>query len=234
MIQRKCLYKNFFTRFMFLLSSNILYYIFSGNQNENTSLYRFCDSRNLPICEPSTSWNSETARNVNFNNNVCFFETDGNEDKTSHVIDYDNERNVSSNENYDDDIQDQNDNELNVIDDVTTETFEYNCDNINEDENIQDEETVMFQSSQTTLSEVILMIHTYCVRFNVSDAGRHALFDMVKAWANPELKNVNFTKYIISKTLDPPEHIYFLLYEMQLSIRKIRTNRFFVKYSTYL
>lgn len=66
----------------------------------------------------------------------------------------------------------------------------------------------MFQGSQTTVSEVILMIHTYCVRFNVSDEGRYALFDMVKTWAGPELTNINFTKYMISKSLDPPENIY--------------------------
>lgn len=52
------------------------------------------------------------------------------------------------------------------------------------------------------------MIHTYCVRFNVSDEGRYALFDMVKTWADPELKNINFSKYMISKSLDPPEDIY--------------------------
>jgi len=144
------------------------------------------------------------------NLDVRFFKT-GEDESNVHLIEYDNDGKQNGNEN--DDIhvkQDQNDDELSENDDATIGAFEHNFNNtsINEDENIQDK-TVMFQGSQTTVLEVILMIHTYCVRFNVSDEGRYALFDMVKTyWADPELKNINFSKYMISKRLDPPENIY--------------------------
>ncbi|XP_029665751.1 uncharacterized protein LOC115237071 [Formica exsecta] len=73
---------------------------------------------------------------------------------------------------------------------------------------MKNDKTIMFENSQTTVFQVILMIHTYCVRFNVSDEGRHALFNMAKIWADPKVENINYTKYKLSKRLDPTENIY--------------------------
>ncbi|XP_067214367.1 uncharacterized protein [Linepithema humile] len=65
----------------------------------------------------------------------------------------------------------------------------------------------MFQSSKTTVDEVVQMIHTYCVRFNCSDEARLALFNMATIWAGSNFSTFMNSKYMISKRLDPPEEL---------------------------
>lgn len=66
----------------------------------------------------------------------------------------------------------------------------------------------MFEISKTTVDEVVQMIHSYCVRFNISDEVRFALFNMASIWAGPKFSNFMNSKYMISKRLDSPEKIF--------------------------
>ncbi|XP_024891067.1 uncharacterized protein LOC112466937 [Temnothorax curvispinosus] len=76
------------------------------------------------------------------------------------------------------------------------------------DANIKHDNTIMFESSKTTVDEVVQMIHSYCVRFNSSDEARFALFNMASIWAGPKFSNFMNSKYVISKRLDPPEELF--------------------------
>lgn len=55
---------------------------------------------------------------------------------------------------------------------------------------------IMFESSKTTVDEVVQMIHTYCVRFNCSDEARLALFNMATTWAGPNFSTFMNSKYM--------------------------------------
>jgi len=65
----------------------------------------------------------------------------------------------------------------------------------------------MFESSKTTVDEVVQMIHTYCVRFNCSDEARLTLFNMATTWVGSNFSTFLNSKYMISKHLDPPEEL---------------------------
>lgn len=79
---------------------------------------------------------------------------------------------------------DQNKSEKEEIETDTSicEIFDTDDVTITNDANMNHNNIIMFESSKTTVDEVVQMIHTYCVRFNCSDEARLALFNMATTW----------------------------------------------------
>ena len=63
---------------------------------------------------------------------------------------------------------------------------------------------IMFQSANLTVSNVLLMIRGFIIRFNSNRDQQIALIDLVKTLAGPQFMTWNYTPYLLSKILAPP------------------------------
>ncbi|XP_036141154.1 uncharacterized protein LOC118647030 isoform X2 [Monomorium pharaonis] len=75
-------------------------------------------------------------------------------------------------------------------------------DNENNDDN-----SIMFETSALTISDVMLMITAICVRFNLSYEIRKAIVDLIKCLAGPQFKTWSMSKYTLKKKYDPPKNV---------------------------
>ena len=74
-------------------------------------------------------------------------------------------------------------------------------------EYLLDDSRIMFPESGLKISEVILMIFGFTVRFSLSYKGRRELINLVKVLAGPKFDNWSISDYYLSTIFDPPDEI---------------------------
>ena len=65
--------------------------------------------------------------------------------------------------------------------------------------NFEDFNEIMFDKSNMKVRDIILMCTAFSLRFNVSDKGYLVLANMFKLCGGPNFKNLNLSKYMMSK-----------------------------------
>ncbi|XP_011685212.1 PREDICTED: uncharacterized protein LOC105448390 [Wasmannia auropunctata] len=71
-----------------------------------------------------------------------------------------------------------------------------------------DDDSIMFEASALTVSDVMEMITGLCLRYNLSYEVRKAIVDLAKCLAGPRHNNGQFSKYNIQQKYDSPENIF--------------------------
>ena len=66
---------------------------------------------------------------------------------------------------------------------------------------------IMFSEAALCVSDVLLMILGFCLRFSLSYTAREVLVNLVKCLAGPKFENWSFSKYMFSKLCDAPDYV---------------------------
>ena len=66
---------------------------------------------------------------------------------------------------------------------------------------------IMFEEAGLKISNVILMIFGFCVRFSLCYRARRALIDMVRVFAGPRFKHWDISDYYLSDIFNPPDSV---------------------------
>lgn len=71
----------------------------------------------------------------------------------------------------------------------------------------------MFEAASLTISDILIMITGICLRYNLSNSAKQAIFQLVKILAGPKFDKWNVSNYSLLKQCSPPhDKVSYIFY----------------------